>query len=56
VDPFRAPYRWALRGRQQSLVDVASCETVTGRHINVEPAADLPGGDYLVARFQRIAE
>ncbi len=57
VDPFKGsvPLRLFVDGKQ-SLGDVASCETVTGRHINVEPAAELPGGDYLVARFQRIGE
>jgi hypothetical protein len=57
VDPFEGsvPLRLFVDG-QQSLVDVDSCETVTGKHIDVEPAAALPGGDYLVARFKRIAE
>ena len=55
VDPFNGsvPLRVLVDGTE-SLVGVASCETVTGEHINVGPAEKLPGGDYLVARFQRV--
>jgi len=57
VDDFKGavPLKVMVDGTQ-SVVDVASCETVTGKHIRVEPAAELPGGDYLVARFSRLAE
>ena len=39
-----------------SQVAVGACETVTGKHIRVEPAAALPGGDWLVARFGKVAK
>jgi hypothetical protein len=57
VDAFKGsvPLRVFVDG-QQSEVAVASCETVTGKHIRVEPAAELPGGDYLVARVRQIGE
>jgi hypothetical protein len=56
VNPFAGsvPIKVFADGAE-STVDVGSCETVTGNHINVEPAAPLPGGDYLVARYQRIS-
>jgi hypothetical protein len=55
VDAFKGsvPLKVFVDGRQ-SEVAVASCETVTGKHIRVEPAAELPGGDYLVARFRTL--
>jgi hypothetical protein len=55
VDEFKGsvPLKVFVDGRQ-SEVAVASCETVTGKHIRVEPAAELPGGDYLVARFRSL--
>lgn len=41
---------------KQSEVAVGTCESVAGKHIRVEPAGALPGGDYLVARFGKVAE
>lgn len=41
---------------KQSEVAVGACESVTGMHIRVEPAAALPAGDSLVARFGKVAE
>ena len=35
----------------QSEVAVGECESVTGKHVRVEPAAPLPRGEALVARF-----
>jgi len=37
-----------------STVAVASCETVAGKHLSVEPAGELPGGEYLVGRFRKV--
>ena len=40
----------------QSQVAVGECESVTGKHVRVEPAAPLPGGEALVARFGESAK
>ena len=40
----------------QSQVAVGACESVTGKHIRVEPAVRLPGGERLVARFGEISK
>lgn len=43
-----------LTDQKESTVAVASCETVEGKHLSVEPAANLPGGEYLVGRFRKV--
>jgi hypothetical protein len=40
----------------QSEVAVGECESVTGKHVRVEPAVPLPRGDALVARFGEVAK
>jgi hypothetical protein len=40
----------------QSEVAVGECESVTGKHVRVEPAAPLPRGEALVARFGEVAK
>ncbi|MEJ0085183.1 MAG: hypothetical protein WDO72_05855 [Pseudomonadota bacterium] len=57
VDAFQGsvPLKIFVDGKE-SLIPVAACETITGKHINVEAGAKLPSGEYLVARFRQLRE
>lgn len=54
VDSFKdsVPLKVIVDGTDSEIA-IDACGTVTGKHIEVEPGAKLPDGEYLVMRFRQ---